>query len=132
MRRATILDHNVKGILKNQSTERKIFSHHLFLAALKYAIVLNYKIKIQINNSKIKHRHLLRPNQIPSSLLDAYSVKLLSRLRLHFSHLNGHKLRYGFKNGTNSMCFHYLLKSNQLVFSVHEECAIKLLFWIET
>ena len=39
-----------------------------------------------------------------SSVHDVYGVKLLSRLRLNFSHLNEHKVRHGFKDGTNCMC----------------------------
>ena len=34
------------------------------------------------------------------SVHDVYSVKLLSRLRLYFSHLNEHKTRHSFKGGT--------------------------------
>ena len=53
-----------------------------------------------------------------------YAIKLLSRLRLNFSHLNKHKARHGFKDGTNSMCecdcglatettLHFLLQCQQ-------------------
>ena len=51
-----------------------------------------------------------------------YGVKLLSRLRLDFSHLNEHKVRHGFKDGTNCMCdcgsaiettLHFLLQCQQ-------------------
>ena len=38
------------------------------------------------------------------SVQDVYGVKLLSRLRLNFSHLNKHKARHGFKDGNNCMC----------------------------
>ena len=38
------------------------------------------------------------------SVHDVYDVKLLSRLRLSFSHLNEHKVRHGFKDRTNCMC----------------------------
>ena len=38
------------------------------------------------------------------SVHDVYGVKLLSRLRLDFSHLNEHKVRHGFKDGTICMC----------------------------
>ena len=48
-----------------------------------------------------------------------FSVKLHSRVRLNFSHLNKHKVRHGFKDGNNCMCdygsatgttLHFLLK----------------------
>ena len=51
-----------------------------------------------------------------------YGVKVLSRLRLNFSHLNEHKARHGFKNGPNCMCdfcsatettLHFLLQCQQ-------------------
>ena len=35
---------------------------------------------------------------------DPIAVKLLSRLRLQFSHLNEHKFRHGFNNTVNPMC----------------------------
>ena len=35
---------------------------------------------------------------------DLYGVKLLSRLRLIFSHPNEYKVRHGFKDGTDCMC----------------------------
>ena len=51
-----------------------------------------------------------------------YGVKLLSRLRLNFSHLSEHKFRHGFKDATNCMCdcgsatettLHFLLQCQQ-------------------
>ena len=38
------------------------------------------------------------------SIYDSLGVKLLSRIRLQFSHLNEHKLRHGFGDTTNDMC----------------------------
>ena len=38
------------------------------------------------------------------SVQDVYGVKLLSRLRPNFSHVNEHKVIHGFKSGTNFMC----------------------------
>ena len=52
-----------------------------------------------------------------------FSVKLHSRVRLNFSHLNKHKVRQGFKDGNNCMCdygsatgttLHFLLKCSSL------------------
>ena len=51
-----------------------------------------------------------------------YGVKLLSRLKLNFSHLNEHKVRHGFKDGTKCMrncglatetTLHFLLQLQQ-------------------
>ena len=56
------------------------------------------------------------------SVHDVYDVKLLSRLRLNFSHLNAHKVRHDFKDGTTFMCdcgsatkttLHFLLQCQQ-------------------
>ena len=38
------------------------------------------------------------------SVYDPLGAKLLTRLRLQFSHLNEHKLRYGFSDTINPMC----------------------------
>ena len=35
---------------------------------------------------------------------DIYGIKLLTRLRLNFSHLNEHKFRHNFNNTINPMC----------------------------
>ena len=38
------------------------------------------------------------------SVYDPLGVKLLTRLRLQFSHLNKHKFRHGFSDTINPMC----------------------------
>ena len=38
------------------------------------------------------------------SIHDSKGVKLLSRLRLNFNHLNEHKFRQNFKNCMSHMC----------------------------
>ena len=38
------------------------------------------------------------------SVYDPLGVKLLTGLRLQFSHLNGHKFRHGFSDTVNPMC----------------------------
>ena len=50
---------------------------------------------------------------------DINGLKLLTRLRLNFSHLNEHKFRHNFNDTINSMCvkepettLHYLLRCN--------------------
>ena len=51
-----------------------------------------------------------------SSVHDVYGVKLLSRLRLNFSHINEHKVRHGFKDGTNCTCDYGSAKEKTLHF----------------
>ena len=53
--------------------------------------------------SKISPFIKIKSNSI-FSVHNVYVVKLLSRLRLNFSHLNEHKVWHGFENGTNCMC----------------------------
>ena len=106
MRGPITLDHQLKDILKNQSIEPKFFSHHFLLTALKYGTVLivTYKIdSCKEFKSKTSPFIKIKSNSI-FSVHDVYGVKLLSRLRLNFSHLNEHKVRHGFKDGTNCMC----------------------------
>ena len=71
--------------------------------------------------SKISSFIKIKSNSI-FSVHDVYGVKLLSRLKLNFSHLNEQKVRHGFKDGTNCMCdygsateitLHFLLQCQQ-------------------
>ena len=55
------------------------------------------------SKSKISPFIKIKSNSIFSAH-DVYGVKLLSRLRLNFRHLNVHKVWHGFKDGTNCMC----------------------------
>ena len=106
MRGAITLDHQLKDILKNQSIEPKFFSYHFLLTASKYGTVLivTYNIdSCKEFKSKISPSIKIKSNSI-FSVHDVYGVKLLSRLRLNFSHLNEHKVRHSFKDGTNCMC----------------------------
>ena len=85
---------------------------------------LNYKIiNIKsIDKFKVKILNFIRPKG--NSVFDIHDnsgIKLLSRLRLNFSHLNEHKFGYNFNNTVDSMCtcgrepetrLHYLLCCN--------------------
>ena len=60
--------------------------------------------------------------KISSFIKTKSNVKLLSRLRFNFNHLNKHKVCHGFKEGTNCMCdcgsvtkttLHFLLQCQQ-------------------
>ena len=73
-----------------------------------------------INTFKSSILNYVRPTE--NSVFDVYDikdVKLLTRLRLDFSHLNEHKLRHNFNDTINPMCscgkepettLHYLLR----------------------
>ena len=72
-----------------------------------------------INKFKVTILNFIRPKgNLVFDIYDTKGIKLLSRLRLHFSHLNEHKYRYNFNNRVDAMCtcglepgttFHYLL-----------------------
>ena len=46
----------------------------------------------------------------PLFIFDPFGLKLLTRFRLHFSHLNEHKFRHNFRDTVNSMCPYYSLR----------------------
>ena len=83
--------------------------------------------------SKISPFIKIKSNSI-SSVHNVYCVKLLSRLRINFSHLNEHKVWHGFKDGTNCMCdcgsvtettLHFFLQWQQ-----HQTIRLELLYSI--
>ena len=68
-------------------------------------------LTVEIRNSKsvsafkklIKFKKKKKENSL-FSIYDPLGVKLLTRLRLQFSHLNEHKFRHGFEDTVNTMC----------------------------
>ena len=68
-------------------------------------------VTVELRNSKavcalkklIKCKKKKKENSI-FSIYDPLGVKLLTRLRLKFSHLNEHKFRHGFGDTINAMC----------------------------
>ena len=60
---------------------------------------LNRSKKLKKNADKI-----IRTKNSVFGVSDIYGVKLLTRLRLNFSHLNEHKFRHNFKDTINPMC----------------------------
>ena len=92
-----------------------------------------FKLDSSIRNSesiaifKIKLLSLIRPAQSKIyNIFDPTGLKLLTRLRLGFSHLNEHKFRHNFEDCLNPLCFcsleiedtnHYLLHCQY--FSMH-------------
>ena len=68
---------------------------------------INLIQKSETQNLYINLKNQLNLKKLKSSLYnvhDPLGVKLLSRLRLQFSHLNEHKFRYGFNDTINPMC----------------------------
>ena len=55
-----------------------------------------YKLKKSIKIEKLENSLY--------NVHDPFGVKLLSRLRLQFSHLNEHKVRHGFSETVNLVC----------------------------
>ena len=105
MRGATTLDHQLKDILKNQSAELQVFQPSFFLYCIKIWNVLDPDLKNMdlYKEFKSKNHHLLKLNVI-FLVYDVCGVKLLSSLRLNFSHLSEKKVHHCLKDGTNSMC----------------------------
>ena len=101
----------------------KVFGNSFFPLCIKEWSKLNDKIRNtkSINKFKVTILNFTRPKG--NSVFDIHDTtgnKLLSRLRLNFSHLNEHKFRHNFNDTVDSMCtcgrepeitLHYLLRS---------------------
>ena len=66
-------------------------------------------LTVEIRNAKsinIFKKTVINEKQENSlfNVYDPFGVKLVTRLRLHFSHLNEHKFRHGFSETINPMC----------------------------
>ena len=69
----------------------------------------NLTVEVEIRNSKSvsAFKKLIKCKKKENSIFSIYDplgVKLLTRLRLQFSHLNKHKFRHGFGDTINAMC----------------------------
>ena len=67
----------------------------------------NLTVEIRISKSVSAFKKLIKCEKKENSLFSIYDplgVKLLTRLRLQFSHLNEHKFRHGFEDTINTMC----------------------------
>ena len=68
-----------------------------------------WNLTVEIRNSKSvgPFKKLIKCKKKENSIFSIYDplgVKLLTRLRLQFSHLNEHKFRHGFGDTINAMC----------------------------
>jgi len=97
------------------------FKNSFFPSALSDWFNLDESIRNSESISIFKSRLLsfIRPLQTSTyNIFDPIGIKLLTRLRLDFSHLNGHRFRHNFQNCINPLCscsleiedtIHYLL-----------------------
>ena len=105
------------------------FKYSFFPSTLKDWFNLNDSIRNSESIAIFKNRLLsfIRPSRSNIyNIFDPIGVKLLTRLRLGFSHLNEHKFRHNFQDSVNPFCLcswviedtiHYLLHCQQ--FSDH-------------
>ena len=90
---------------KITSNENKILQRNIF----PYCINEWNKLKVRVRNAKsinIFKKSIVSKKKENSlfCICDVLGVKLLTRLRLRFSHLNEHKFRHGFNDTINPMC----------------------------
>ena len=94
------------SVIKPPLSRTKSFKNTFFLYCIKEWNNLTVEIrnsksvsalKILIKSKKKKENSIF-------SIYNPLGVKLLTRLRLQFSHLNGHKFRHGFGDTINAMC----------------------------
>ena len=104
-------------------SKKKFFKNTFF----PYCISEWNKLTVEIKNAKsiniFKKLILIKKKENSIfSICDPLGVKLLTRLRLNFSHLNEHKFRHGFNDTLNPLCAcgndiettqHFLLRCHQ-------------------
>ena len=104
-------------------SKKKFFKNTFF----PYCISEWNKLTVEIKNAKLinifKKLILIKKKENSIfSICDPLGVKLLTRLRLNFSHLNEHKFRHGFNDTLNPLCAcgndiettqHFLLRCHQ-------------------
>ena len=113
-----------KKIIEQIRARIKVFENSFFPYSIKEWLKLGDEIRYVESSKQFKKKILdfIKPkdNSI-YAIHDISGLKLLTRLRLNFSHLNEHKFRHNFKDTTNPMCScgfesettdHYLLRCN--------------------
>ena len=112
--------------IKSLKTRTQAFSSAFFPYCITEWNKLNDKVRNAVSISIFKNQILNFIKTKENSLFgihDILGVKLLTRLRLNFSHLNEHKFRHNFKDTINPMCscgsdiestMHFLLKLPKL------------------
>ena len=113
----------IKRTFNNFLQEWKYLSHPFFLIVLKSGTILARSFGKLIQQFNLKQKFcFIRPKENSIfKIFDINGIKLLNRLRLHFSHLNEHKFRHNFIATIDPMCscglepettLHYLLRCN--------------------
>ena len=93
------------SVIKPPMSRTKSFKNTFF----PYCINEWNNLTVEIRNSKSvsAFKKIIKCEEKENSLFSIYDplgVKLLTRLRLQFSHLNEHKFRHGFEDTINTMC----------------------------
>ena len=93
------------SVIKPSLSRTKSFKNTFF----PYCINEWNNLTVEIRNSKSvgAFKKLIKCEKKENSIFSIYDplgVKLLTRLRLQFSHLNEHKFRHGFGDTINAMC----------------------------
>ena len=108
--------------IKTLSGRRKVFNLSFYPYSIKEWFSLSEEIRNIVSVNKFKEIILsfIRPKENSVfAIHDTKGVKLLTRLRLNFSHFNERKFRYDFKDTVDPMCkcvleteitFHFLLR----------------------
>ena len=89
--------------------KRSLSRTKFFKTCFPYCINEWSNLTVEIRNSKSvgAFKKLIKCEKKENSIFSIYDplgVKLLTRLRLQFSHLNEHKFRHGFGDTINAMC----------------------------
>ena len=92
--------------MKTLSGRGKVFNSSFYPYFIKEWCALSEEIRNIVSVNKFKEIILsfIRPNENSVfAIHDTKVLKLLTRLRLNFSHLNEHKFRHGFKDTVDPM-----------------------------
>ena len=93
--------------MKTLSGRTKAFNSSFYPYSIKQWCALSDEIRNIVSVNKFKETTIsfirLKENSV-FAIHDTKGLKLLTRLRLNFSHLNEHKFRHGFKETVDPMC----------------------------
>ena len=93
--------------IKPITARTKVFQNSFFPYCIKEWSKLDDKIRNieSTNKFKVTILNFIRPKENSVfDIRDTNGIKLLSRLRLNFSHLNGYKFWHNFSNTVDTMC----------------------------
>ena len=93
--------------MKTLSGRTKVLNSSFYPYYIKELFALSEEIRNIVSVNKFKEIILsfIRPKENSVfAIHDTKGLKLLTRLRLNFSHLNEHKFRHGFKDTVDPMC----------------------------